>query len=268
MMKVLFRRISWFDPGNIISDLIAGITVGLVTIPQSFTFAASVGVPIQYAIYSALLGSLLYPILGRNKDVIVSSTVLLRELIRLYVTDGLNWFPQKAVMMTFISGLCIQLAAILSAGSLINRLSSYVLAGLVWANVLSLVTTQLHHMLGIPYRPEERAPALYLLKNLHDANLLDTALSSICVVVLLFFAVIKSLRLSSVDKEPSTVQRIAEKMVFFIGNVSGAAVLVIATAVAYQLSDRHRSFTLTVPVIARVVGYLLSSRERLFNLTG
>lgn len=60
----LLRRISilnWikvYDKEDLISDFIAGITLGLTIIPQSIAYAALAGLPSQYGLYSAFAGEL------------------------------------------------------------------------------------------------------------------------------------------------------------------------------------------------------------------
>lgn len=60
--KQLRRRlhiVNWitsYDKEDMISDLIAGITLGLTIIPQSIAYAAIAGLPSQYGLYAAFMG--------------------------------------------------------------------------------------------------------------------------------------------------------------------------------------------------------------------
>lgn len=60
----LERRVyilSWirtYDKATAISDMIAGITLGLTMIPQAIAYAALAGLPSQYGLYSAFIGML------------------------------------------------------------------------------------------------------------------------------------------------------------------------------------------------------------------
>ena len=49
-------------------DLIAGITVGLTNIPQSIGYAAVAGLPLQFGLYSAIMGVFVYVLLGTVKE--------------------------------------------------------------------------------------------------------------------------------------------------------------------------------------------------------
>lgn len=45
-----------YDKNTLISDFIAGVTLGLTIIPQSIAYAALAGLPSQYGLYSAFIG--------------------------------------------------------------------------------------------------------------------------------------------------------------------------------------------------------------------
>ena len=49
-------------------DLIAGITVGLTNIPQSLGYATVAGLPLQYGLYSAIMGVFVYVVFGTVKE--------------------------------------------------------------------------------------------------------------------------------------------------------------------------------------------------------
>lgn len=53
--------LSWirkYDKDTAIGDLIAGITLGLTIIPQAIAYAALAGLPSQYGLYSAFMGTI------------------------------------------------------------------------------------------------------------------------------------------------------------------------------------------------------------------
>lgn len=60
--NVVYRRVhilSWlpsYDREAAVSDMIAGITIGLTLIPQSIAYAALAGLTAQYGLYSAFMG--------------------------------------------------------------------------------------------------------------------------------------------------------------------------------------------------------------------
>ncbi len=53
------------------ADLIAGITVGIVLIPQSMAYALLAGVPPIYGLYASLVPLLVYPLFGSSRHLAV-----------------------------------------------------------------------------------------------------------------------------------------------------------------------------------------------------
>ncbi len=54
-----------YDVSNLINDFISGITVGVIAIPQSMSYALIAGIPVQYGLYSDI--QIMYPIFGTSK---------------------------------------------------------------------------------------------------------------------------------------------------------------------------------------------------------
>ena len=57
-------------------DLIAGITVGIVLIPQGIAYALIAGLPPIYGLYCALLPQLVYTIFGSSRQVSVGPVAM------------------------------------------------------------------------------------------------------------------------------------------------------------------------------------------------
>src|SRR5438309_320046 len=93
---VLLRN---YDRHKFVSDLIAGITVGLVALPLAMAFAISSGVPPQSGIYCAVIAGFLISALGGSKTqiggptgafvVIVGGIVLKYGVEGLYIVTGM-----------------------------------------------------------------------------------------------------------------------------------------------------------------------------------
>ena len=69
-----FPITQWLPQYNVnfaISDLIAGLTVGLTVIPQGIAYAIVAGLPPQYGLYSAFMGCFVYCIFGSCKDITI-----------------------------------------------------------------------------------------------------------------------------------------------------------------------------------------------------
>lgn len=56
-----------YSPRWLISDMIAGLTVGLMMVPQALSYARIATVPVQYGLMSSWLPSALYALMGTTK---------------------------------------------------------------------------------------------------------------------------------------------------------------------------------------------------------
>ena len=117
--KLLHKRIpilSWlpyYTSRAAISDLLAGLTVGLTVIPQAIAYSNVAGLPLQYGLYSSFMACFIYTIFGSCKDSAVGPTaiasILTRENLR-----GLG--PEFAVLLCFLAGCVELLMGILQLG--------------------------------------------------------------------------------------------------------------------------------------------------------
>lgn len=124
----------------LVSDLLAGITVGLTVIPQAIAYANVAGLPLQvspyytrstidesttihsffqYGLYSSFMACFVYTIFGSCKDVPVGPTAIAAILTR-EALQGVDSSPIFAVTLTFISGCICLLMGVLQLGDYIT----------------------------------------------------------------------------------------------------------------------------------------------------
>ncbi|PKO55261.1 MAG: sodium-independent anion transporter, partial [Betaproteobacteria bacterium HGW-Betaproteobacteria-19] len=134
-------------------DLVAGITVALVLIPQSLAYAQLGSLPPYIGLYAALLPALIGALFGSCGQLStgpVALTALLTgaSLLPLARPDTPE-FLALAVLLALLSGL-IQLAlGVLRLGWLLNLLSHPVLMGFINAAALVICLSQLPPLLGL-----------------------------------------------------------------------------------------------------------------------
>ena len=70
----LFPFLTWIHHYNLIwlmGDLIAGITVGFVVVPQGMAYALLAELPVEYGLYTSFVGFLLYWAFATSKDITI-----------------------------------------------------------------------------------------------------------------------------------------------------------------------------------------------------
>jgi sulfate permease, SulP family len=137
-------------------DLVAGLTTSAVILPKSMAYAALAGLPVQIGLYTALVPTAVYALLGSSRRLSVSTTTTLGILtaaeIALLVPDG-NPGRALAVASTLavMVGAVLLLASVLRLGFLANFISEPVLVGFKAGIGCVIVVDQVPKLLGIHF---------------------------------------------------------------------------------------------------------------------
>lgn len=190
--KVLHKRVpctQWlatYSRDDGIGDLIAGLSIGLMIIPQMLAFAGLAGLDSYYGLYSSFLGCFTYVLIGSSSSVVFSPTAT--SSLMVFIAAGGVW--QRAILLTFITGLVQLTAAILRLGFIIDFVSGPVGAGFTSAMAFTIIASQLKSIFGITSSGTTFIAIISSLsRNLGDTKLGDVVLGLCCMAFLLFFRV-------------------------------------------------------------------------------
>jgi SulP family sulfate permease len=138
---------------NVKADLIAGITVALVLIPQSMAYAQLAGLPAYYGLYAAFLPGIIAAMWGSSAQlatgpVAVASLLTASALAPLAAT-GSEQFVALAILLALLVGM-IQLAlGVFKLGVVVNFLSHPVIVGFTNAAAIIIGLSQLNKLFGV-----------------------------------------------------------------------------------------------------------------------
>jgi len=140
-------------------DLIAGLTVTLVAIPQSLAYAQLAGVPAYYGLYAAFLPTIVAAMIGSLPQLSTGPAALTALLtaasIAPLAAQGSQSFIANVILLGLIAGGFQILFGIVRLGVLLNFLSHPVLMGFINAAALIIGLSQLPALLGIPSSQSE-----------------------------------------------------------------------------------------------------------------
>jgi SulP family sulfate permease len=129
-----------------VSDLIAGITVGLVALPLAMAFAIASGLPPQAGIYCAIITGFLISALGGSQFQIGGPTgafvVVVAGIVSEYGIDGL-------FMCTLMAGVMLVIMGLTGTGSAVKYIPRPVIIGFTNGIALVIISTQLRDFLGL-----------------------------------------------------------------------------------------------------------------------
>jgi SulP family sulfate permease len=171
----IFRFISKFLPflvwlpeyrhhlSDLKSDILAGLTVGILIIPQGMAYAMIAGLPPVHGMYAALAPLFVYSFLGTSRQLAVGPTamcslILSSELNKLFVGMEMDTplYILYAMCVTFLMGLTQILMGLLRLGFLVNFLSFPVISGFTSAVALQIICSQLSNFTGVPMPTESQ----------------------------------------------------------------------------------------------------------------
>src|SRR5512147_2306092 len=156
MFQKVFPFVGWFkgySTACMRSDMLAGLTVALVLIPQSMAYAQLAGLPPYYGLYAAFLPPMTAALFGSSRQlatgpVAVVSLMTFASLAPL-ATAGSERYIGLAVIMALMVGV-IQLGlGILRLGLVVNFLSHPVVNGFTNAAAIIIASSQLSKMFGV-----------------------------------------------------------------------------------------------------------------------
>lgn len=134
-------------------DLTAGITVGVLLVPQGMAYAMIAGLPPIYGLYASLIPQFVYAVSGSSRQLSVAPVAMISLLIGAgvsrYAERGSEEYIAIAIALALMVGL-LQLAfGLIRLGYLVNFLSKPVISGYTSAAAIIIGLSQLKHLLGV-----------------------------------------------------------------------------------------------------------------------
>jgi SulP family sulfate permease len=136
------------------SDLVAGLTVGILLIPQGLAYAMLAGAPLVSGLYCATLPLIIFSVITSSKLASFGPFALVSLVAATAVApiEDPNLKIPALLLVAFFSGFFLLLAGVLRLGFLLQFLSEPVLDGFIFAGSLEILKAQLAH-LGISFFP-------------------------------------------------------------------------------------------------------------------
>ncbi|EPY54230.1 sulfate transporter [Schizosaccharomyces cryophilus OY26] len=240
-VKSLFPIIQWLPNYNfhwLIFDLIAGITVGCIVVPQGMSYAKVAGLPAEYGLYSSFVGVAIYCFFATSKDVSIGPVAVMSlvtsEVIKnVSAKDPTYTAPEIGSCLALLAGAITCGIGLLRLGFIIEFIPIPAVAGFTTGSALNIISGQVSSLMGYKKLVSSHGATYRIiidtLKNLPHTKV-DAAFG-------LFFT-----------RRYPKFQRI-----FFLINVlRSAVIIIIGTAISYGVCKGRRehppiSILLTVP---------------------
>jgi len=192
----LFDWIRNYDKSDLSGDLVAGITVGVMLIPQSMAYAVLAGLPPVYGLYASVFPMIIYGILGTSRELAVGPAAIICILIVAGVSEfaevGSDRFIQLAILTAFGVGILQLAMGLLKMGFIVNFLSHPVNSGFISASALIIAVSQLESLLGLDLEKSTKvyetvAEVALRIGDIHPATAIMGILSLIFLISFKFW---------------------------------------------------------------------------------
>ncbi len=165
-VEVLFPIATWLKvyewKNNLITDIIAGLTVGFMIVPQSMSYAKLAGLPVEFGLYSSLGPLYAYAIFGSSRQLAVGPVALVSLLLNTGLTlvldtagitvDNTENYDQiyatMAIQTTFLVGIVYILMGVFQLGFITIFLSHAVVSGFTSAAAIIIGLSQIKYVFG------------------------------------------------------------------------------------------------------------------------
>lgn len=155
-LKKFMPILEWlprYEKADLRGDLLAGLTVGVMLVPQGMAYGLLAGLPPIYGLYAGIVPLLLYAFFGTSRQLSVGPVALVSLLVLSGISaiaeQGTMEFVSLAITTALIAGTIQILLGASRLGFLINFLSHPVISGFTSAAALIIGFSQLKNLLGI-----------------------------------------------------------------------------------------------------------------------
>jgi len=179
-------------------DFGAGITVGIMLIPQGMAYAMLAGLPPIYGLYAAIFPQLLYAIFGTCRQLAVGpvamDSILVASGVGLMATAGSEQYIQLAILLALMVGVIQLLMGVFKLGFLVNFLSRPVISGFTSAAAVVIGLSQLKHLFGLEMRSTSYVHEIIIaiFNQIQAINIATLLLGLAGIGVIVFLKYVKS----------------------------------------------------------------------------
>ncbi|WP_456387300.1 SulP family inorganic anion transporter [Desulfolithobacter sp.] len=194
MIFKIFPFLLWFKgykPNDFKLDLVAGVTVALVLIPQSMAYAQLAGLPAYYGLYAAFLPPMVAALFGSSRQLATGPVAVVSLMsaasLEPLATAGSPEFIAYSVILALVVGLFQFSLGILQLGLVVNFLSHPVVNGFSNAAAIIIASSQFSKFFGVyvDKAPHHYETLIRVAKAAMDYTHIPTLLYGVSAVIIM-----------------------------------------------------------------------------------
>lgn len=194
-LKKTFKIVDWlphYGLSKFRGDLSAGLTTGIMFIPQGMAYAVIAGVPPIYGLYAGVVPLLVYPFLGTSKNLSVGPVavdmLIIAAGVSLLAEPNSSEYISLTIVLTAMAGGLQLIMGSMQLGAVFNFFSRPVIAGFTLAAPLIIAFTQLNNLLGIELSDTQYIVTIIeevtqKFNQIHPETLFWGSIAIVCLVI-------------------------------------------------------------------------------------
>jgi SulP family sulfate permease len=135
------------------ADIVAGITLAMIIVPQSMAYAKLAGLPPVYGLYAAFLPPVVAALFGSSRQLatgpVAIASLISAATVQTVAPPGTQAYISYAILLALMVGVLRLGLGVLRLGMLVNLLSGPVVIGFTNAAALIIGTSQVHYIFGV-----------------------------------------------------------------------------------------------------------------------
>lgn len=213
-------------------DLLAGLIVAIMLVPQGMAYALLAGLPPQVGLYASILPLFIYGLMGTSRALAVGPVAIVSLLVAAGVGGlagaDMTLYVQLALTLALLVGIIQALMGLFKVGFLVNFLSHPVLAGFTSAAALVIGFSQLKHLMGINIPRTDFIETMQnAIRHSPETNLATLAIGVVSIAILVYFKFILGKQLKN-SRLPSSLAIPISKSGPLVIVALGTAVVILA----------------------------------------
>ncbi|KAL9041159.1 MAG: hypothetical protein Q9180_001463 [Flavoplaca navasiana] len=239
----LFPFVHWIGRYNLqwlYGDLVAGITVGCVVVPQSMAYAKLAELAPEFGLYSSFMGVLIYWFFATSKDITIGPVAVMSTVTGNVVNRVKESNPEfeshvVASSLAVICGCVITAIGLARAGWIVDFISLAAISAFMTGSAINIAVGQVPALMGITGFSNREATYkvfINILKNLGGTQR-DAAMG---LTALTFLYLIRFACNYGARRMPNR-----SKMFFFLSTLRTAFIILLYTLISFLVNRNHRS---------------------------
>lgn len=174
-------------------DIEAGLTIGIMLVPQGIAYAMIAGLPPIYGLYTAMIPQMIYALFGTSRQLSVGpvamDSLIVASGVATLAQIGTDKFIEFAILLSLLVGVLQVLFGVFKLGFLVNFLSRPVISGFTSAAALIIGLSQLKHVLGVDLGRSNKLQDIIIdaFKHLNEINAITLGIGVLSIAIMIFF---------------------------------------------------------------------------------